>query len=241
MWNEGRNKNGGSTRSISTPRISPIRGRRSGYTLRDISRRVNSFSNCNYRLSAHQICVDPSAIPLLLLHGWPGSFIEFNSAFKLLRESTSPSFSVIVPSQFGYGFSDDPPLDEDLKMIDIARQMNTLMLGLGFKRFVVQGGDIGSVIARLMAVHHDAVQSININYMPLAGRIEGLEDNSKSFVELSDVERRNVEKAQVFASTGRGYGVMQGTRPSTISFVVQSSPVALLAWCTSLCHSARTC
>ena len=68
--------------------------------------------------------------------------------------------------------------------------------------------------------------------MPLAERIENqLGDSSKSFEELSEVERENVEKAKVFASTGRGYGVMQGTRPSTISFLVQSSPVALLAWC----------
>ena len=120
-------------------------------------------------------------------------------------------------------------------MIDIARQMNTLMLGLGFSKYVCQGGDIGSVIARLMAVHHEAVQSININYLPLAGRIEGLNDGAKSFEELSEVERKNVEKAKVFAATGRGYSVMHGTRPSTISFVVQSSPVALLAWCLSLC------
>lgn len=122
-------------------------------------------------------------------------------------------------------------------MIDIARQMNSLMLGLGFDKFVVQGGDIGSVIARLMAVHYDAVQSININYMPLAARIENGLDGAKSFDELSEVERMNVEKAKVFASTGRGYGVMQGTRPSTISFVVQSSPVALLAWCSSYTFS----
>lgn len=89
-----------------------------------------------------------------------------------------------------------------------------------------QGGDIGSVIARILAVNYESCKAININYMPLSAPI----NPSPALLNLTEVEGINVEKAKTFASTGRGYGVLQGTRPGTIGMVVQSSPVALLAW-----------
>lgn len=82
------------------------------------------------------------------------------------------------------------------------------------------------MIARILAVKYDSCKVININYMPLSAPV----NPSPALLDLTEVEHINVEKAKTFASTGRGYGVLQGTRPGTIGMAVQSSPVALLAW-----------
>lgn len=64
---------------------------------------------------------------------WPGSFLEFIDVIKILKSSSNPSFHLICPSQPGYGFSSDPPLDRPYGMNDVARLMNKLMGGLGFE------------------------------------------------------------------------------------------------------------
>ncbi|KAK4705423.1 hypothetical protein P7C70_g778, partial [Phenoliferia sp. Uapishka_3] len=91
--------------------------------------------------------------------------------------------------------------------------------------YAAQGGDIGSVLARILSAKYDSCKAININYMPMAPP-----DRPEPFAGLNEREIMNVKKALVFASTGRGYANMHGTRPGTIGIVVQSSPVALLAW-----------
>lgn len=98
--------------------------------------------------------------------------------------------------------------------------------------FPTQGGDIGSIIARIMSSQYDSCKAININYLPL---LPPLASNVPAEA-LTERETRNVDKAFEFIKSGRGYGVMQGTRPGTIGMVIQSSPIALLAWCES-----RTC
>lgn len=103
---------------------------------------------------------DPNAIPLLLLHGWPGSAFEFiegkrseggkdspslpaisypsiltphtYTAIKILRKSISPAFHLIAPMEPGYGWSSPPPLDRGFNMNDCTALMNDLMFGLGY-------------------------------------------------------------------------------------------------------------
>ncbi|KAG9800908.1 epoxide hydrolase 1, partial [Aureobasidium melanogenum] len=99
------------------------------------------------------------AVPLLLLHGWPGSFLEFLPMIDKLRNKYSPDdlpYHVVVPSLPGYAFSNPPPLDKDFGIEDVARLMNQLMLNLGYEPgYMVQGGDVGSKVARVMAVKHE--------------------------------------------------------------------------------------
>ncbi|CAD0100793.1 unnamed protein product [Aureobasidium mustum] len=99
------------------------------------------------------------AVPLLLLHGWPGSFLEFLPMLDKLRNRYSPDdlpYHLVVPSLPGYAFSSPPPLDKDFGIEDVARLMNQLMLNLGFGAgYMVQGGDVGSKVARVMAAKHD--------------------------------------------------------------------------------------
>ena len=105
------------------------------------------------------------AIPLVFLHGWPGSFLEFLGILDILRKKYKPEnlpFSVIVPSLPGYGYSSGPPLTKNFEMQDMARIINKLMVGLGFgSGYVAQGGDIGSSVSRILAVDYPSCKALH--------------------------------------------------------------------------------
>jgi microsomal epoxide hydrolase len=96
------------------------------------------------------------AVPVLLLHGWPGSPLEFLGALSVLMEKYTPDtlpYHVVVPSLPGYAYSSGPPLDQNFNTEGIARVMDKLMIGLGFGGgYITQGGDIGSFVSRVLAV-----------------------------------------------------------------------------------------
>lgn len=100
------------------------------------------------------------AIPIVLCHGWPGSFLEFLPMFDILRKRHSPAdlpYHLVVPSLPGYTFSSPPPLNKDFGIHDVARLFDKLMVSLGFGNgYVAQGGDIGSKVARVMCAEHEA-------------------------------------------------------------------------------------
>lgn len=103
------------------------------------------------------------AVPLVLLHGWPGSFLEFLSVCDILREKYGENelpFHVIVPSLPGYGYSSGPPLDKNYTNEDIARVVDSLMKGLGFgDGYVSQGGDIGSFVTRILGAKYPSCKA----------------------------------------------------------------------------------
>jgi microsomal epoxide hydrolase len=93
-----------------------------------------------------------------MLHGWPGSFLEFLQILSILKDRYTPEtlpYHIVVPSLPGYAFSSKPPLDKDFRVEDVARIINTLMVQLGFgSGYVAQGGDIGSRISRVLAASY---------------------------------------------------------------------------------------
>jgi len=118
----------------------------------------------------------PNAVPLVLLHGWPGSFLEFLPILDLLRKAYTPEtlpYHVIVPSLLGYTFSSPPPLDQDFRIEDIARVFDALIVELGFGAgYVVQGGDIGSKVGRVMAAEHGSCKAIHSMLMALLDPVQ---------------------------------------------------------------------
>lgn len=110
---------------------------------------------------------NPSAIPIAFFHGWPGSFLEFLPMLELLKKKyPSPDklpYHIIVPSLPGYAFSDHPPKEHEWTGPDSARLMHKLLEALGFGEtgYAVQGGDVGSYIARSMAAKYDACKAIH--------------------------------------------------------------------------------
>ncbi|KAJ5639380.1 uncharacterized protein N7484_007242 [Penicillium longicatenatum] len=168
------------------------------------------------------------AIPILLCHGWPGSFLEFLPILELFRKDYTPStlpYHLIVPSLPGYAFSSGPPLDRNFGTMDVARVLDQLMRNIGFESgYVAQGGDIGSRIARELAVDYESCKAVHLNVC-FMGRPVGMTDDH-----LSDKEKIGIQRFDNFKTLGSGYLTEHGTRPSTIGHVLSASPMSLLAW-----------
>jgi microsomal epoxide hydrolase len=166
------------------------------------------------------------AIPIAFLHGWPGSFLEFLGFMEVVMKNYSPQdlpYHIIVPSLPGYTLSSGPPIDKDFKIEDIARIIDKLMVGLGFSDgYIGQGGDIGSFTCRALA-KYPSCKGIHLNFN-LMGRPDSLDS------EVSALEKRALERAENFRERASAYSFEHGTRPSTIGFALQSSPIALFAW-----------
>ena len=117
---------------------------------------------------------NPSAIPILLLHGWPGSVLEFLPLLQHVRaqHTAAPAelpYHVIVPHFVGYGFSSPPPRDRDFSHVDNARLVSKLMHALGFASsssgYVVQGGDLGGATAPVVASLDPACRLVHVNML----------------------------------------------------------------------------
>ena len=163
-------------------------------------------------------------LPLLLLHGWPGSFIELIAAAELLSQGGDgvPAFEVVVPSLPGYGFSDVPPTP-GMHPGRIAERMHALMGALGYDRYGVQGGDWGAIIGRRLAeAHPEAVAGLHLNFPPLRAVAEG--------AELSHEESEWWDRQADWRAREGAYGALQGTKPQTLAYALNDSPVGLLAW-----------
>ena len=211
----------------------------SGYDWRKTEDRINSYPNYTveieeegFKFDVHFIALfseKKDAVPLALLHGWPGSFLEFLGTLDVLKskynEDTLP-FHVIVPSLPGYGYSSGPPLDKNSTTEGIANVVDKLMVGLGFgDGYISQGGDIGSFVSRVIGVTKESCKAVHIN---LAIGVQQPED--VPIDTLSEEEQKGLERYNNFGALGNAYAREHGTRPATIGLVLSSSPVALLAW-----------
>lgn len=164
-------------------------------------------------------------LPVLLLHGWPGSFVEFLDAAELLAAGVDggPGFDLVVPSLPGFAFS-EAPRAPGLHPGRIAERMHALMRTLGFERYGVQGGDWGGIIGPALAQRHpEAVIGLHVNFG--TARLPAAEES-----ELTTAEREHRERRRRFEAEETGYSRIQGTRPQTLAYGLQDSPVGLLAW-----------
>ena len=171
----------------------------------------------------------PDAVPLLLLHGWPGSFLEFLGILRILRErypdpKTLP-YHVIVPSLPGYALSDAPPLNRDFDFEDIARIFDHLLVQiLGLKGYIGQAGDVGSRVVRILAAQYEHCRGTHLNLCNLS------QPEGKSVDDLEAYEKKGLERYDQFKAKGAAYAQMHATRPGTIGLALSSSPLALLSW-----------
>ena len=165
-------------------------------------------------------------VPILLIHGWPGSFIEFLQAAPLLQNGGTcfPGYDIIVPSLPGFGFS-DPPIGRGMHPGEIAERLHCLMQSLGYEKYGVQGGDWGAIIGSALALQHpEAVLKLHLNFMP-ASRNISVEKKS-----LTVEERLYLEKQDTFRDVETGYSHIQSTRPQSLAYALHDSPVGLLGW-----------
>jgi microsomal epoxide hydrolase len=112
---------------------------------------------------------NPSAIPIALLHGWPGSVVEFLPLLQHARSKyETPEalpYHIIVSHFVGYGFSSPPPLDRDFTHRDNARLLAKLMRTLGFEGYVAQGGDLGGATAPVVSSLDEACRLVHVNML----------------------------------------------------------------------------
>ena len=169
--------------------------------------------------------------PLLILHGWPGSFVEF---LHIVEKLTHPekfggnkeeSFDVIIPSLPGFGFSDKPKeVGMDSKQIAILQ--HELLTALGYDKYIVQGGDWGATISKWMAeLYPDHCIGIHLNMIiawPPADK-DPLENTSED-------EQKLMVNYEKYKEQGVGYYEIQKTKPQTLGYGLNDSPIGLAAW-----------
>ncbi|KAJ7872036.1 Alpha/Beta hydrolase protein [Mycena leptocephala] len=178
----------------------------------------------------HEKSEDPAAIPIILLHGWPGSFDEFTPVIKpLTRSSTSASgkrvsYNVVVPSLPGFVFSSAPPLNWTTD--DTARIFNTLMTEvLGYPTYVVHG--LRCRVFALWVFQHNvrAVHQVFLPFLPPSP-----EEIAANNITLSDIQKVAEQQTIEWGTTGHGYFLEQSTKPNDIGLALYDNPVGQLAW-----------
>lgn len=173
---------------------------------------------------AHVRSSRDDAIPLLMVHGWPGSFYEFSKVWTPLAnpdDSSQPSFHVIVPSLPGFCFSDWPPR-AGWTLQDTARIFDQLMKRLGYKTYMVQCGDWGHWIGREMGANDKySCKLVHFNFAP-----SPLPDG----IELTDREKEVQRRVDDWLENHMGYAICMRTRPHTIGFGFNDNPMGILTW-----------
>jgi epoxide hydrolase len=213
---------------------------RTGYDWRAQEAELNAFPQFTTEIDGQTIhflhvrSPEPDAVPLLLTHGYPSSFVEFVDLVGPLTDprahggDPADAFHVVVPSVPGFGFS-TPLGGTGWELGRTTEAFAELMTRLGYERFGAQGGDIGAgVTGRLGATRPERVIGTHVNSDPgslgLVGEQFPVPDG------LTDDELAVVRAAQEVWRQERGYLVLQGHRPDTIAPALTDSPVAQLAW-----------
>ncbi|KAJ5635215.1 epoxide hydrolase [Penicillium longicatenatum] len=190
----------------------------------------------------HHCSGNPRAIPLLFMHGWPGNFLEATKLIPLLmKDDGGPAFDVVAPSLPNYGFSQGVQ-KKGFGLAQFAETAHKLMIALGYDQYVIQGGDWGSAIARTMAVYYpEHIQAIHLNTIPVSPPYPWRSPlnflKSLISVPFSAKDRGNIKNTIEYVTKGSAYLLQQGTRPQTLGYGLQDSPVALLAWIYDKLHS----
>ncbi|MBT2479893.1 epoxide hydrolase family protein [Streptomyces sp. ISL-94] len=187
---------------------------------------------------AHLRSPEPDATPLLMTHGWPGSFVEFLEVAGPLTDprahggDPADAFHLVLPHIPGFGLS-GPTTGAGWEFKRVARAFGVLMERLGYEAYGVQGGDWGAAVSReLGRLRPGNVVGVHLNLLPGGGAAE--EPLPEELAALSPDERERTvaswERYRSWARERQGYADIQATRPQTLAYGLNDSPVGLLAW-----------
>jgi pimeloyl-ACP methyl ester carboxylesterase len=221
------------------------------YDWRKVEAKLNSypqFITTIDGLDIHFIHVrskEKNALPLIVMHGWPGSILE---QLKLIEPLTNPTafggaasdaFDVVIPSMAGYGFSGQPTTP-GWGPERMARAWNELMKRLGYTSYVAQGGDWGAIIADQMGVQAPPeLLAIHTNFPGVvpADVDQAAATGAAAPAGLSAEEREAFDRIALFYKTNLAMYLEMGSRPQTL-YGIEDSPIGLAAWL--LDHDARS-
>jgi len=203
-----------------------------GYDWRAREARMNEFDQFRTEIDGtgvhflHVRSPVDDALPLVLTHGWPGSFVEFLDVIGPLTNPAAhggdpaDAFHVVVPSLPGYAFS-GPTRERGWHPGRVAKAWAVLMAELGYDRYVAQGGDWGSfVTTQLARVDPEHCAGIHVNLLPPIPMTE----------DITEDEQRDLDRMNAYNEDESGYFKEQSTRPQTIGYALDDSPVGLAAW-----------
>ena len=162
--------------------------------------------------------------PIIVTHGWPGSFTEFLKVIDPLAHpekyggNEDDAFTVVVPSIPGFGFSSKPP--HPISSRHVAVLWDKLMTeSLGYTSYITQGGDYGSQISNWLGAEGKGCKAVHLNFLL------GVTAPPQTDEEKAAMKRWG----EVYMGEG-GYIHIQSTKPLTLSYAMTDSPLGALAW-----------
>ncbi|MDT8400012.1 MAG: epoxide hydrolase [Pseudomonadales bacterium] len=197
---------------------------------------LNSFANYKTDIDGlgihyvHARSSQPDAIPLLLLHGWPSSFIQMLKIIPMLTDPracglmSAPAFHVVAASLPGYGFS-DAPTEPGMGMEKIAGLMSRLMTDvLGYKRYGARGSDLGATVIDQLARHYpEQLMGLHLTGIIVAGGATAPDDASAA-------ERQFLEASAGMALNEMAYARQHASKPQTLALALNDSPAGMASW-----------
>lgn len=193
------------------------------YDWRKAEARLNALPNYKVRIDqvdlhfVHKPSKKKDAPALLLLHGWPDSFYRYHKVIDALAED----FHVVAPSIPGTGFSGRTALPAD-QVADIFADLMGKVLG--HERFIVAGGDLGAVIALSLAQRRpETLLGVHLTDV-------GYPDHTTDFTVLSGPEQAYAGAIQQWFFAHGAFNLVQATKPQSLAFAMNDSPVGLAAW-----------
>jgi pimeloyl-ACP methyl ester carboxylesterase len=201
-------------------------------------RRLNCFRHYRYDHDGlpihfiHEPGKGPDPFPLIMTHGWPGSFLEMTHILPLLTDPGAhggdprDAFTLIVPSIPGFGFSGRPQR-RGMNVQAVADIWTGLMTKLGYERFGAQGGDWGSWISIALGLYHpERLAGIHLNYVSTRFR----PDLGPGTPPLTAEEEAYLKTVARWGDEEGAYIAIQGTKPQTLAYGLTDSPIGLAAW-----------
>lgn len=169
------------------------------------------------------------AIPLVITHGWPGSVVEFLDALPLLQKR----FHVVLVSMPGYGFS-GPTRERGVDIARVAAAVADVMAQLGYDRYLAQGGDWGALVTRHLGEHypqHAVAIHTNMLFSPPD------QNNAELLADVSESEWAAIAAGVERIKDGTAYMEVQSTRPHSLGYGLDDSPLGLAGWILEKFHA----
>ena len=179
------------------------------------------------------------AIPLIFVHGWPGSFLEVEYIIDLLTNppnASLPAFQVVAPSIPGYGFSPAPDFD-GFGPREAGHAFNALMQQLNYSKYVYQGGDLGGLMLPYMAYEFpENFVSGLANIWPVAPNAVDLTRYAGNRSTADEIAY--IQNIEAYITQRSGYRQVMQTRPLLVSYALTDSPLGFTMWYVDLlCES----
>ncbi|UUW08773.1 epoxide hydrolase [Flavobacterium plurextorum] len=198
---------------------------------RKIENEINSYPNFIADIDGMQIHYihvkgkSKKSIPLIMTHGWPGSFLEMMKIMPMLTENPDWSFDLVIPSIPGFGFSSKVN-KEGCNSEFVADIWQKLMINLGYEKFGVQGGDIGSGISSWLSLKYPSnIIGLHLNY--ISGSYKPyLKDGEILSDEMIEFKKNSSEWSSKYGA----YAYLHSTKPLTAAYGLNDSPAGLCAW-----------